>query len=186
MDALTIIQRIAVLPDSATEKLVTLFQGVVVDKNQNIIEADRLSRSIYFIRTGSCRVFYHKDGREVILDFAFPGDALISLNSYVHGKRGYETIQAMEDTTLYRIATTDLQTLFDQSVEIANWGRKLAEMETLKIESRLMSKLFKTASESYAELLERAPSMVNTIKLGFIASYLGISQVTLSRIRAKI
>lgn len=186
MEALNIIQRVARLEQDDIPLLEALFEEVQAGKGEDVIEAHKTSRFLYFIRSGSCRVFYHKDVREVILDFAFPGDALISLNSYVHGKPGYEYIQTMEDTVLYRVDSNHLQQLFESSIGIANWGRKLAELETLKIEYRLMSKLFKTASESYLELMQRAPHLINRIKLGFIASYLGISQVTLSRIRAKI
>lgn len=185
MDALTIIQRIAPLKLEDQKKLSELFEEIEFDKQQRIIEAGKNSHYLYFLKTGSCRIFYYKEEREVILDFAFPGDVLISLNSYVHGKPGYETIQSLEPVTAYRINTPQLQSLFANTLGIANWGRKLAEVETLKIEYRLMSKLFKTATESYQELLDRAPELVNQIKLGFIASYLGISQVTLSRIRAK-
>ncbi|KGE15355.1 Crp/Fnr family transcriptional regulator [Sphingobacterium deserti] len=185
MDALAIIQRIAPLNKKDLALLLPLFEEIVFKKSTAVIEAEKKSRYLYFIRSGACRVFYHKEEREVILDFAFPGDALISLNSYVHDKAGYETIQTMETSTLYKIDSLLLKALFSQSIGIANWGRRLAEIETLKIEYRLMSKLFKTATQSYEELLERSPEVVRTIKLGFIASYLGISQVTLSRIRAK-
>lgn len=186
MEAIAILDRIARLPAVDQEHLCAIFEEVRVEKGMNIIEAGKRSRFIFFIRSGSCRVFYHKEEREVILDFAFPGDALIALNSYVHGKPGYETIQTMERSQLYRVDSDALQRLFADSVGIANWGRRLAEVETLKIEYRLMSKLFKSAKESYLELLDRAPALLQTVKLGFIASYLGISQVTLSRIRAQI
>ena len=186
MEVLSIIQRYFPLDTSDQQQLVSLFRPVTMEKNQDIIVSGKTSRYLYFLKSGSCRIFYHKEEREVILDFAFPGDVLISLNSYVYGKAGYETIQAMELTQLYQIDTEALQKLYSSSIGIANWGRKLAETETLKIESRLMSKLFKTASQSYMELLTRAPQIVQTIKLGYIASYLGISQVTLSRIRGKI
>ena len=108
----------------------------------------------------------------------------MSLNSYIHKKVGYETIETLEDSSLYRIKIEELNQLFEKSVYIANWGRKLAEMEALKIEERLMLRAFKTSIESYNELNQKIPNITNRIKLGYIASYLGISQVTLSRIRA--
>src|SRR5690606_17981423 len=185
MDALTIIQRIAPLHAADQLVLLALFEEVVFAKHHNIIETGKNSRYLYFLKTGSCRIFYYKEDREVILDFAFPGDALVSLNSYVHGKPGYETIQSLEPVTVYRIDSAQLQSLFSNTLGIASWGRKLAEVETLKIEYRLMSKLVITAREGYQDLLDRAPELVNQLKLGYIASYLGISQVTLSRIRAK-
>lgn len=185
MDAVAIIQQVFFLQEKDLAVLLPLFEEVQHPKNSLVIAAERPAHYLYFIKEGSCRIYYRKDEKEVILDFSFPGDALISLNSYVHGKVGYENIETMEDALLYRVNVRELQDLYLHSLGIANWGRKLAEVETLKIEYRLMSKLFKTASESYDELLQRAPHILHRIKLGFVASYLGINQVTLSRIRAK-
>src|SRR5690606_25672465 len=117
---------------------------------------------------------------------AFPGDSLISLNCYIHNCSGYENIQRLGNCVFYQINTQKIQQLFNQSIAIANWGRKLVELETLQIESRLMSKLFTSALDSYKALLYRATQIIQHVKLGYIASYLGISQVTLSRIRAKL
>ena len=122
--------------------------------------------------------------KEVILGFTFASDVLLSLNAYVHQKPGYECIETLEASHLYRICIRDLFALYKKHTQIANWGRKLAELEAIKIEERLMLRLFKSASQSYQELLTRAPKMIQRIKLGYIASYLGISAVTLSRIRA--
>ena len=186
MDIVTVINQIAYLSESDDlNSLSELFRLVTVEKNTTLISSGKIERHLYFVKSGSCRIYYHKQEREVILDFCFPGDALISLNSYIHKQPGYETIQTLERCELYQISTESLHSLYSNSIAVANWGRKLAERETIKIESRLMSKLFKTASESYDELLQRAPKVVQKIKLGYIASYLGISQVTLSRIRAK-
>lgn len=186
MEALDIIHAIGHLSTDESHKLADLFEPIHLEKKKIVIEANKTARHIYFLKEGACRIYYHKEEKEVVLDFCFPGDVLISLNSYIHGSPGYETIETLENTCLYKVDILKLQSLFEQSISIANWGRKLAELQTLKIEFRLMSKLFNTAAESYNELLRRSPEIVQRIKLGYIASYLGISQVTLSRIRAKI
>ncbi len=72
------------------------------------------------------------------------------------------------------------------NLEIANWGRKLAEIELIKTEERFISRQLGTAIDRYKKLLEENPSLINRVQLGYIASYLGISQVTLSRIRTEI
>jgi len=156
---------------------------IEVPKNNSVIYADKTSPYLYFQKTGICRIYYYKKEKEIILGFTFPGEVLISLNSYIHHKPGYETVQTLEKSQLYRISTQKLQELYKSNNEISNWGRRLAEIEALKIEERLMLRLFKSSLESYEELLKKAPNITNRIKLGYIASYLGISQVTLSRIR---
>lgn len=178
-----IAQSIFPLNQEDLERLSQLVEIQKVSKNTCFIEAEKTTPYLYFQQTGICRIFYHKEEKEVVLAFTFPGEAILSLNSYIHGKKGYESIQALEDSVLYRLSIAQLQELYKDSVGIANWGRKLAELESVKIEERLMLRLFKSSRESYHELLKKAPNITNRIKLGYIASYLGISQVTLSRIR---
>lgn len=186
MEILNLIQQFYTLPQDEALKLTACFEEITIPKDQTFIEAGKIAPYIYFIKSGVCRIFYHKEAQEVILDFAFPGEAMLSLNSYIHNKKGYENIQAITECALYRIPSQVVQKLYLESLPIANWGRKIAELETLKIEARLMSKLFKSATESYEELLQKAPDITNYVKLGHIASYLGVTQVTLSRIRGKI
>ena len=79
-----------------------------------------------------------------------------------------------------------LKELFSEDLHIANWGRRYAEMELLATEERLISMLSAIASERYKELLEKEPDLLQRLPLGNIATYLGITQASLSRIRAQI
>ncbi len=174
------------LKDDEMEKIIRLAEKVTLSKNEILIQQQQVIKYIYFLEEGICRIFYPKEEKEVVLDFCFPGDIILPLNSYIHNLPTYEIVDTLEDCTVYRISIAELQSLYSTSLPIANWGRKLAELETLKIESRLMQSLFKSAAERYADLLGKAPKLLQRIKLGYIASYLGVSQVTLSRIRAEI
>ncbi|MBD1428899.1 Crp/Fnr family transcriptional regulator [Sphingobacterium litopenaei] len=174
------------LQDDEMEKIIGLAEKVTLSKNEILIQQQQVIKYIYFLEEGICRIFYPKEEKEVVLDFCFPGDIILPLNSYIHNLPTYEIVDTLEDCTVYRISIAELQSLYSTSLPIANWGRKLAELETLKIESRLMQSLFKSAAERYADLLGKAPKLLQRIKLGYIASYLGVSQVTLSRIRAEI
>ena len=180
------IQHIYAIHDEDLDKIIAIAEKMVIKKDTVIIDQNRTNKYIYFLATGTCRIFYPKQEKEIILDFSFPGDFILPLNSYVHGTATYEIVESMEACEVYRIPIDKIQYLYETSLSIANWGRKLAELETLKIEDRLIQSLFKTAAERYDDLLEKQPALLHTIKLGFIASYLGVSQVTLSRIRAGI
>ena len=76
--------------------------------------------------------------------------------------------------------------VFKEDIHIANWGRKFAESEFLQAEERLISLLFTTASERYMKLIQNNPELLQRIPLECLASYLGITPVSLSRIRAKL
>lgn len=186
MDLLTGLLQIYPLPASESNKIIELAEKIDSQKQSTLIDVNKTNRYIYFLEQGICRIYYPKNEKEVILDFCFPGDFILPLNSYVHGTATYEIVDCLEACTIYRIPITKLQELYESSLPIANWGRKLAELETLKIEYRLIQSLFKSAAERYHDLLTKQPNLLHRIKLGFIASYLGVSQVTLSRIRADI
>jgi len=76
--------------------------------------------------------------------------------------------------------------LYNSDIQVANWGRKFAEQELVKIEERFISRQCKTAVERYRELIGNDPDLLQRVQLIHIASYLGITPVSLSRIRAEL
>lgn len=180
------ISRIYPISTPDVEKITALAERIELPKQTTFIDRNKTNKYIYFLEEGICRIYYPKKGKEVILDFCFPGNIILPLNSYVHGKPTYEIVDTITNCVLHRISIQQLEHLYNSSIAIANWGRKLAEIETLKIEDRLMQSLFKSAAERYHDLLKKEPILLQHIKLGYIATYLGVSQVTLSRIRAEI
>lgn len=78
-----------------------------------------------------------------------------------------------------------MENLFRKNIEIANWGRSFLGKEIMKVENRLIEYQFANASERYEALMKNKPKLLQRVPLGIIASYLGITQVSLSRIRGK-
>jgi len=185
-EAVSIISSIHPLPATSLQKLLDIITVEDFPKGYQLFHMNKRDRDIYFIRKGIARVFYLHEITEVTLVFAIEGDSLISLKSYVEDKPGYETVELLEPGSLFRLKYTDLQKLYNEDIFISNWGRKIAEKEFIKTEERLMSRQFRTASQRYVELIEKYPYLLQRVQLGYIASYLGVSQVTLSRIRAEI
>ena len=111
---------------------------------------------------------------------------MLSLNSYVSGRPGYENIQLMEDSVLYRLGHDDLFRMYEEDIHVANWGRRFAEREFLLTEERFIPLLFTTASTRYEHLLKSSPELLQRVPLEHLASWLGITPVSLSRIRAGI
>ena len=141
---------------------------------------------VYLIKKGIVRAFSIHDGIEVTFWFGIEGDTTLSMKSYVQRQPGYESIELLEDSQLYHIKADSLQQLFNEDIHIANWGRKFAENELVKTEERLISRHFKSATERYHDLLTNTPHLVQRVQLGHIASYLGITQVSLSQIRSAV
>lgn len=171
--------------ESATA-LVHGMTRVIAAKNKILVSAGQVGRSIYFIEKGIARAYCEGKDQQITFWFGVEGDFVFSYNSYINGQPGYESIELLENSVLYEIKDTVLQGLFKSNIELANWGRKLAELELIKLEERYIARLFKSASECYQELLKNSPTLIQRIQLGYIASYLGVTQVTLSRIRAEL
>lgn len=180
------INSIYALKDVQLNLLTDKMDKVIFPKNKVLIEAGKIERSIYFIEKGVARAYLDGKDKQITFWFGREGDFLLSYNSYINGQAGYESIELLENSTLYEIKNDVLQRLFQENTALANWGRKFAELELITLEERCIASLFKSASERYQELLINSPELIQRIQLGYIASYLGVSQVTLSRIRAEI
>lgn len=180
-----ILDRIFPLPEASKQTLKNCVAEVRYSKGHILLKADKVETSIYFIKKGIVRAYANTGDNETTFWFGKEGDTVISMKSYVAGQKGYEDVELLEDGELYKLKTKNLQELFQKDIHIANWGRKFAEQELVKTEERLISLQFRTATERYKELLQDHPHLIQRVQLGYIASYLGITQVSLSRIRAE-
>lgn len=141
---------------------------------------------MYFLEKGCVRGYYNLDGKEVTYWFGFEHSFVTSFYSFISRKPAFENIQLIEDCTVLAISYDDLQKLYDKYPEIERLVRIINENYYVRLEERFVAAQFKTAKERYAGLLDFSPHILQRMPLGYIASYLGISQETLSRIRGKI
>lgn len=186
MDVDLILNAIYPLPSVSRARLMNCIEEVSFPRGYILLRAQKTEKSVYFIKKGIVRAYQNAAESEITFWFGQEGDPVISMKSYIKNERGYEDIEVLENTDLYQISSPQLQTLYKEDLYIANWGRKLAEQELIKTEERLIAMQCKTATQRYKDLLQQQPGLLNRVSLGHIASYLGITQVSLSRIRAEI
>lgn len=181
-----ILNTIYPLPDSSRQSLKEHITEVSYSKGSCLMEAQKVVPYIYFVKKGIVRAYASTEDNDITFWFGSEGDTVISMKSYVEDKPGYENIESLEDCELYKLETAYLRELFNKDIHIANWGRKFAEKELIKTEELIISRQFKNALERYKDLMREKPHLLQRVQLGHIASYLGITQVSLSRIRAEI
>lgn len=181
-----IIDHIYPMPQLSKQALKNSIVQVDYPKGHVLFQVDKIETNIYFLKKGMARAYSQTADNDITFWFGKEGDPVISMKSYVSNQKGYETIELLEDSTLYVLKTAHLHHLFDTNIHIANWGRKFAERELVKTEERLISRQFRTATQRYQDLLKDHSDLLQRVQLGHIASYLGITQVSLSRIRADI
>lgn len=142
--------------------------------------------TIYIIAQGCARIFYEKDGGDVTESLEFEGALLVRFESLFRGKASRKGIQVLEDSLLYKIDAQALEALRAADAGIDRCFRALFEQAHIETLERLESFQFLKPEERYRQLLELEPALLQRIPLKYIASYLGITQVSLSRIRARI
>lgn len=181
-----IINSIYRLPPTSLDTLTASISEMEYPKNFHLHRENKKETKSYFIKKGIVRAYTHKDDKEVTFWFGQEGDIIFPLHTLFAGLGEYATVELLEDCILYEISLEQLQDLYLKDIHIANWGRRYAECACIKSEKLFIARQFKTSLERYQELLSEYPDIIQRVQLGTIASYLGISQVNLSRIRAQI
>lgn len=154
-------------------------------KGTVLISQDRICDQLFFIKKGFLRGFHYHNGKEITAWFGFENDFATSIYSFVSRKPGFENIEVIEDSVLYAISYDDLNDIYHKHPEFNYVGRLLTEKYYIDLMERTLCLQFQSAKESYEQLVENQPYILQRASLGHIASYLGISQETLSRIRTK-
>jgi len=156
-----------------------------VKKGEILISEGKICNQLFFIKKGFLRGFHYQNGKEITAWFGFENDFATAIYSFVSQKVGFENIEVIEDSILYAISHEDLNTIYVKHPEFNYVGRLLTEKYYADLMERTLCMQFQSAKESYDQLVSTHPHILKRASLGHIASYLGISQETLSRIRAK-
>lgn len=135
---------------------------------------------------GIWRGHYLRDGVDISLWFASEGDTLFSSWSYVADRPSLTSIEAMSDSTVFRISKQKMETFFASSIAFANIGRVIFERQFLDMENWMINGGAAQAKQRYLALLEQNPELLQHVPLKHIASYLMITPQSLSRIRAEL
>ena len=174
------------LSDTALHVLSDSFEEVVFSKNDFLLASGQVCRHLYFIKHGAVRGYYTLDGKEITHWFGFENDFVTSFHSFITGQASVENIQLMEGSILWKISKDKLNSLYNAHHEIERLVRIAYEKYYIRLEERFVNAQFKTAAERYESLIQQSPHIIERVPLGYIASYLGISQETLSRTRGRL
>lgn len=116
----------------------------------------------------------------------FENELAISVFSFFSQKPSFEALEALEECVLLRLSFNKLQQLYIEFPEFNYIGRILTEQYYIRSEAKANALRMLSANERYQQLLVQYPHIIQRVSLGHIASYLGITQHTLSRIRSKV
>ncbi|OKP84869.1 Crp/Fnr family transcriptional regulator [Paenibacillus helianthi] len=154
-----------------------------IPKGVTLIQAGQLVKHAYFCTMGLFRLYYTlQDGREYNVAFTVENDFATSYGAMVMGTPSFFTIEAMEDSAVIEISYDILKELMDKSRAWERFVYKSVERLYIRKEERERELLYLTAKERYDVFLVKYPGLGHRIPQYHIASYLGITPVSLSRI----
>ena len=181
------IQKFISLPDEDWQLLAPDLKEQQLQKGDLFIREGKQEKKVAFVLRGNLRQYYTRDGEEKTTYFYFENHLMSSYMSCITRQPSKLSIEALTDCDLLIFNYTTLLSLFDQSQAWERFGRLLAEYLAIGLEERMVSLLTLSPEERYEQLIKsNKQKIVERIPQHYIANYLGITAVSLSRIRNRI
>ncbi len=170
-------------PESESEFL-SAWKFWSVPKDHLLVRQNTISDYIYFIEKGVARIFYYKNEKEVTEWIAMDEQFFLSLSSFYMRTPSLLIIQTLEPSEVYGIHHDDLMSLADKHHDVERLLRNMMTGGFIMSQQRMFSTQFESAQQRYENLLKNTPDIILRVPLSYIASFLGVTLETLSRIRS--
>ena len=181
---LTALDQYYPLTDSAKDLLIPKLDSFSMKKGSALIPELHVSPYIFFVEKGAIKNNYiDEKGNKNAAWFGFEGDISFSLSAYFNIPHFPECVELLEDSLLYRVKLEIFKPLLNENLEWSNWGRFFAEFHLIKLIQETDEYRALTAKEKYRNLIQSNSNIQHRVPLKDIASYLGVSPVTISRFR---
>lgn len=183
---LTTLNAVSPLSPNAVKALEEIIELKIYKRNTHLLKIGGVPHYMYFVKKGVARVHYQINGMDVTDYFAIEEQFIGGVASLFTKQPSKKGVHVLEDAEIYSVHYDSFEKLCTQYHDIERVGRKLAIFAFLEEQQRVESIRFHEAKERYNELNNKYPGLINRCPLKYIASFLGITQVSLSRIRAEV
>ncbi|MBK8955369.1 MAG: Crp/Fnr family transcriptional regulator [Saprospiraceae bacterium] len=180
------IARFANLSGEAKRDLGDQLRRLEFPKGHILLHQDKICNHLYFVHSGLVRTYYLKEGKDVTDWFSFENSFACSPISLINRQTDRRALELLEHSILLSIHYDSIESLCQKHHNIETFFRRLVNFSLVQMLQKLDALHFTTALQRYKTLMETNPTIIHRVPLGMIASYLGITQETLSRIRAQV
>lgn len=175
------------LPDEEVDQLKSFFIPKKVRKRQYTLNAGDVCQYISFVEKGLLRSFtVDDDGQEHVVQFAIEGWWITDMGSFLSGEAALYNIEALEDSEILNLTKRSMDEMMDRHPRMERFFRLLTQNHIVALQRRAVAYMSLTAEEKYLKVMEIYPDIMNRAPQQQIASYLGITPETLSRIRRQV
>lgn len=169
------------------EETKKVFQDLLIEKEiaskTILLKEGEISNTIYFIRKGCLREWFNKDGKDITFQFFFEGQQVASIDSFMNQEPSLFTIESIEPSSVLSIQKEAFEEMLQAYPELSETFQSLIFQRFRNYTRLFLSRIKDTPKERYEDLITNNPEIVKRVPQHYIASYLGITPVSLSRIR---
>lgn len=168
------------------DKYETYYHRLEVPAKTVLLNEGNVSKKAYYIEKGCIRVWFNNKGKDVTFQFFFEGEAVSSIESFRRGTPSLCTLETIEPSVVHWIHKKDFDSMMKELNSIPEIREHFSNIildRQINYMSHFMSFIKDTPKERYLNLLKEKPQIIKRIPQHYIASYLGITSVSLSRIR---
>jgi CRP-like cAMP-binding protein len=183
MEILNAFSNISPLSSGTKQQLSEWIVSREYPKGQHLLNLWQVPKHLYYVVRGVTRIYYIKDGLDVTDYFAMENQFVGAVPALFTSEPSHKAIEVLEDSVIESIPYFEMEQMCTQNIEVCNLGRKIGIIGFLEGQQRMEDMRFLPAAQRYEELLRKYPGITNRVPLKHIASLLGITPVSLSRIR---
>lgn len=165
------------------EPYLHLFKKIAVPARTVLLREGEVSKKAYFIQTGAIRLWYNNNGKDITFQFFFEGEGVSSIESFSTAQPSLFTMESIEPCELHYIHKDDYDNILNSDTGIKEQIFQAIIVRQRRYMHHFLSFLKDTPQQRYENLLQEKPELIKRVPLQYIASYLGITPVSLSRIR---
>jgi CRP-like cAMP-binding protein len=184
-DLKTFLNQYADFSDIEVESIASKFKNRSIKKNSYLLNQGETCKDLVFVQKGCLRLYYLREDIEVSVWFAFPQSSAIEIYSFISESPSNYFLQAIEDTDVFYLPKAELFKLYNHQPKMQEMMRKFWEDVILNLIKRFTALQTDSAEKRYLELLKK-PDYLATIPQKYLASFIGVTPTSLSRIRKQI
>lgn len=173
------------LPETVLEEVTSKFRSKTIKKNNYLLRQGDTCRDLVFVQKGCLRLYYLKDDVEVSVWFAFPHSSAIEIYSFISENPSNYFLQAIENSEVLYLSKKELGKLYKTVPGMQEMMRNFWEDVILNLISRFTALQADPAEKRYLDLLDK-PDYLKTIPQKYLASFIGVTPTSLSRIRKQL
>ena len=173
------------LSDVELDDITNKFKSKVVKKNNYLLKPGNTCKDLVFVQKGCLRLYYLKDDIEISVWFAFQLSSAIEIYSFISGNPSNYFLQAIEDSEVLYLSKTELNKLYQTQPKMQEMMRNFWEDVILNLINRFTALQKDSAEKRYLDLLNK-PAYLETIPQKYLASFIGVTPTSLSRIRKQL